>query len=381
MTSASICALAMSLLAACTPPAVPGLDVAGRTAGKQTYGLAMDVGSTRSPVGRPLAYNLSYRDLPPGAVVYVSLVRDVADRLRTQYLGDVGATVMDGLKAPAFRGRLAWDGRHVTCAPTDILQWCDTIVPGRYRLVAAIVSRAAPLSGLLPDRPDPNPPRTLGLVYSAPFVLTGPRPLSIYDRFLRYAALEQVGKTTGIDTRGPQPPLLGPGRFYAKGSRPCAAYLFLPPLSGELTVCAAAGTLTQAGMVDPSHTGPIEVTGVTRFRSGMSFGQARDVAFRLADVPYTARAPLHADPQVASGALSARGTYRSHRVQNWVYRDATWMLEIEEMEGGGANNDNFGDVVTVRVGDNGQGCVLDTRPYKALRAPAFAKAWPTCPGK
>jgi len=355
---------AMALALSLNPVAVPGMKVEPNMAAR-TYALALSVQPRRNPLGKPVAYSLSYKNLPKDAVVYVFLERDVPERESLRYHGDVGSIVMRGFPGPAQRSRLTWDGRHVTCAPTDFVKLCDKITPGRYRLTATIFSRPISLGGLPPPRPYANPPIRLAAVDSAPFEITGAPPLALDDYAFRTLLLDHISTFAGatiLRASTQTSPFLSTGRFTAAGSHSCGAYDLKAPFAGTLTACTPEGSLTNAGMKNALNLQGVTVTGKISYASGLTYSMARDRAFALADASYLTRAPLHAD-DAAAGPLSKRGTYLAHKVVDWGYANRAWLFSIHEGEAGGTVSRRFSDIVMVRVEEGARSCIVGTWRY------------------
>ncbi len=387
-TGHTTAALGMTWILASTaqaaPVHVPHLTIPRDQIPPARYGLRISVDTLRVRLGQPVPYHLGYRDLPGGAKVYVFFERDVPDRERHAYHGDVGSIMMgaQAMNGPAFHGRLSWDGRHVTCAPTDFVKWCHGVVPGRYRLVAEIFTGPVSLGGLPPARPDPHAARRVGMAMSQPFVLTGDPPLAMDDYPFQTAIADRLSQFIGgaLPPYVDRQPMTGAGRFSVKATQACGAYDLRPPFAGTLTACSPPGALTDAGMKDALDTQGVSLTGTVGWASKLTFIQARDRALRLADAPYLKRAPLH-DGDSAYGPVSKRGTYLSHRVQAWAYGNGAWQFIVSEVESGGTGpeTDSFADRVFVRIGEDGRSCAVATRPYRDFSGPRVLTPWRACP--
>ena len=336
--------------------------------------------------GSELSFTVEHRNLPAGAGLVLTLVRDVPDGQAHGYQGATGPLMLAPL---AISGggptEFRWNGREVGCAPTDFPTWCPVEI-GRYRVQATVLDRTD--VGLV-GWPDRRPRTVLAQSLSSAFLITGEPDLAPLQTTLLGAAVQHVADRLfaeqGWSLAAPGHPIgrsLRPlGSVRRTGAGLCSDFEAAAPFTGRLTACVPPGSLSEAGL--RVQRAEAKVSGEVAWAPGVvPYGQARAAALALADAAYLPRvrfrdqptreqigAPPGVDFAAWSRANPNASTYLNSQVGEWVYRADlnAWAMIVSEIMAGGQDGapGRFADNVLVRVDRTGRACVVKAVPYKS----------------
>ena len=347
-----------------------------------------------TPKGSELSFAVEHRNLPAGAGLVLTLVRDVPEGQAHGYAGATGPLMLEPLAVSGSgRTEFRWNGREVGCAPTDFPTWCPVEV-GRYRVQATVIDRTD--VGLV-GWPDQRPRTVLAQSLSSPFLITGEADLGPLQTTLLGAAMQHVADRLFAAQRlsAVAPPHqigrslrpLGPVRRTSAGL--CSEFEAVAPFAGRLTACLPAGSLSEAGL--RVQRAEAKVSGdVSWARGVLPYGQAEAAALAVADAAYLPRVrfrnqptpeqlglPPGVDFQAWSRTNPGASTYLSSQAGEWTWRADlnAWAIVISEIMAGGRDDapGRFADNVLVRVDQSGRACVVKAVPYKSSLGLDIAK--------